>query len=123
MQHTLSRIKKIKGQVSGRLYAFLVRQAEQEKRPISKVLRDIVEWAINSELSLEESSLDMPSLSSAGSHCYLNFNLDAELLARWERFKLSNGFTNDSMTIRFVVLSAFLASKKPQTETQTQFNF
>ena len=120
---TLSTVKKIKGQINGRHYAFLVSLAQREKCRISEILRDMVVWALNSNLLLSESRLTAEDLSSTGAHTYLNFNADAVLLQRWERFKRVNRLTGDSMAIRFVVTTAYLLSFEKEPTQQQTFEF
>lgn len=117
------RVKKIKGQVSGKLFAFLVSQSQQEKRRLSDVLRDMVYWAIQADFLLTDYSSLRPALSSSGAHCFLNLNLDEDMLRLWEVYKRKNGFTNDSMTIRFIVSVAMYEAKQAQKQEQTTFQF
>lgn len=113
------RVKKIKGQIPGGLYAWIVSQAENEKRRVSEVLHDLVVYALNVNFRVEDSNITPEDVRACSAHTYLNFNADAELLARWESFKSTNNLKNDSQTIRLIVLYCYRLTKM-QTHTEPE---
>ena len=107
--------KKIKGQIPGGLYAWIVSQAEREKRRVSEVLHDLVVYALNADFAVKDSGIIPEDVRAASAHTYLNFNADPELLARWESFKAKNNLKNDSQTIRIVATYCYRLSKAEKT--------
>lgn len=102
MESFKTKKKKIKGQIPGTHYSWLVALAHKRHCQVSDVLAEIVVW-----ITEEERTLPFPVINSvrsaSGSHTSLNFNADEPLLAKWERFKEINGITGDSHAIRVAV--------------------
>lgn len=115
--------KKIKGQISGRFYAFLVQQAEREQRRVSEVIRNIVSWAVDSDIRIGETLVFYGDIVAKGHHVSCHFLADSVLLKKWENLKKLNGITNDSQMIRFVVISAYKRERNKKTEVQQTLNF
>ncbi|MBQ3327317.1 MAG: hypothetical protein IJG86_06045 [Clostridia bacterium] len=95
--------KKIKGQIPGTLYSWLVGLSVKRKCRVSKVLEEIALWACEDPDRVFPPPLVSESRSATGSHTYLNFNADERLLEKWESLKERHGLTNDSQTIRMIV--------------------
>ena len=118
---TGKRKKKIKGQIPGPLYSWLVALSVQRKCRVSKVLEEIAVWACADPDRVIPAPIVSGSRSADGAHTYLNFNADARLLEKWERLKRNHGLKNDSQTIRMVIryrhsLSAGADGREPSAD-------
>lgn len=94
--------KKIKGQIPGVHYSWLVGISAKRKCSVSDVLAEIVNWISSDDRILPDAIVD-GCKSANGSHTYLNFNADKRLLAKWEMFKRRNKIKGDSHAIRVAV--------------------
>ena len=94
--------KKIKGQIPGTHYSWLVANAQKRHCQVSDALCELVSWITEEDRLLPDSLVDY-CRSASGSHTYLNFNADERLLRKWERFKRINGIKGDSHAIRVAV--------------------
>lgn len=94
--------KKIKGQIPGVHYSWLVGISVKRKCSVSDVLAEIVNW-ISSDDKILPDTIVNSCKSANGAHTYLNFNADKRLLAKWERFKRRNKIKGDSHAIRVAV--------------------
>lgn len=118
--------KKIKGQISGRYYAFLVKRAERERCRVSAVIRDIVSWAVKTDIRLGETGVFYNDIAAKGHHVSCHFLAEGVLLEKWKNLKKLNGITNDSQMIRFAVISAYKLEQTKRLEaqqTQQTLNF
>lgn len=94
--------KKIKGQIPGTHYSWLVELSVKRRCPVSDVLAKIAEWVTSGDCVVPIPVVER-CRSASGSHTYLNFNADKRLLEKWERFKRLNKISGDSHAIRVVV--------------------
>ena len=131
MESFKTKKKKIKGQIPGTHYSWLVAQAQKRRCQVSDVLAGIVTWITEADRPLPFPVIDSVR-SASGSHTYLNFNADDRLLAKWERFKEINRITGDSHAIRVAVSYRYglsvIASRKAPTRSgkpihQQEFTF
>lgn len=109
--------KKIKGQIPGVHYSWLIGLAQKRRCLISDVLAEIVNWVTSGDCVVPSPVIER-CRSASGSHTYLNFNADERLLSKWERFKRLNKIKGDSHAIRVVTyyrygLSLASSSKAP----------
>ena len=116
---TETKRKKIKGQIPGALYAWLVGLSVKRKCRVSKVLEEIAEWACEDPDRVFPPPLVNESRNASGSHTYLNFNADERLLEKWESLKDRHGLTNDSQTIRMIVRYRHSLSAGPGPKPET----
>lgn len=102
--------KKIKGQITGVHYSWLVGISEKRRCSVSDVLGEIVNWISSGETILPVYMVESCK-SAIGAHTYLNFNADERLLAKWERWKRLNKIKGDSHAIRMAVCFRYGLSK------------
>lgn len=115
--------KKIKGQISGKFYAFLVKRAERDRCRVSEIIRDIVLWAVKTDIRLGETNVFYNDIVAKGHHVSCHFLAEGVLLKKWENLKKLNGITNDSQMIRFAVISAYKLEHTKKVEAQQTLNF
>lgn len=102
--------KKIKGQIPGVHYSWLVGLSEKRRCSVSEVLAEIVNWISSGEAILPDYMIESCK-SANGAHTYLNFNADDRLLRKWEHFKKINRIKSDSHAIRMAVSFRYGLSK------------
>jgi hypothetical protein len=110
-------VKKIKGQISGKHYAWLVSVAEKRRCAVSDVLRELVAWMCSEPERVLPPPLVESAKKSAGAHTALNFNASERLLGRWEHFKRVNNVGSDAQAIRLVVGYRYAMVSRPKAET------